>query len=408
MNCRFCETLLTLSMADLNASPPSNSYLSSEDLVKPESNYPLKVWVCESCWLAQVDEFKKHDEIFDENYAYFSSYANSWLEHCSSYVDKVTSRLGLDSASFVIELASNDGYLLQYFLKKGIPCLGIEPTASTAAEARKKGIETVEEFFTEKLGLLLKSKGKEADLIIGNNVLAHVPNISDFVGGLHYVLKSTGTVTMEFPHLLRLLQQNQFDTIYHEHFSYLSLYSVSQIFSANKLKIYDVDKLSTHGGSLRIYACQKENNLLSVSNKVKEVLALEEQAGLRDKSIYLGFQDNVDRIKQEFIEFLLEQRDLNKKVAAYGAAAKGNTLLNYCGIKSDLIEYVSDASPYKCGQFMPGSHIPIVEEVRIQETKPDYIVILPWNIEDEIVAQLSYVRDWGCKFVTAIPRLKII
>ena len=405
MNCRFCHSDLTVTMADLATSPPSNSFLNSDSLLSEEKYYPLKVLVCDQCWLAQIGEFKKHSEIFNENYAYFSSYSTSWLKHCEAFVNSITKRLKLNEGSLVIEIASNDGYLLQYFTKKGIQCLGIEPTASTAAEARKKNIETVEAFFTTDLSQSLNSEGRLADLVIGNNVLAHVPDINDFVGGLANTLKPAGTITMEFPHLFNLLHQVQFDTIYHEHFSYLSLLTTNSIFTKHGLKIYDVEEIETHGGSLRIYASHAENNNYTVSTNVKELIEREINYGLNKITIYESFQPKIEIIKNDFLNFLKEKNA--KKVVAYGAAAKGNTLLNYCGIKGDLIKFVVDASPYKIGKFLPGSHIPINSEEAIREYRPDYIIILPWNLKSEIMHQLNYVREWGCKFVIAIPKLTI-
>ena len=407
MNCRACEAPLTIQMADLKSAPASNSYLVKEQLNKIEPQYPLKVWVCDNCWLAQIDEYKNHSEIFNSDYAYFSSYSQSWLEHCEKFVQNIINRLNLNEDSLVIEIASNDGYLLQYFLDNNIQCLGIEPSSSTAKIAKEKGIDTIEEFFGKDLGENLRNKNMLANLVIGNNVLAHVPDIIDFVGGIKLVLNDYGTATMEFPHLLQLLNQNQFDTIYHEHFSYLSLNAVQNIFNQNRLRIYDVDELPTHGGSLRIYICHDNNHELLTSNKVDKVVKLERDSGLLNKEIYLNFQSNIIKIKSEFTMFLKNQKLNSKKVIAYGAAAKGNTLLNYCEVNSELIEYVCDASPFKQGKFLPGSKIPICSEKSIKESKPDYIVILPWNIKQEIMNQLYYVREWGCKFVVAIPSLKI-
>ncbi len=404
MNCRFCKTDLNDVFVDLVNSPASNSYLTKEQLDEPEVFYPLKIFVCQKCKLVQIDEYKKSDDIFDKDYAYFSSYSTSWLEHAKNYVEMITSKLLLDKHSLVTEIASNDGYLLQYFKEKDIPCIGIEPTASTAKVAKQKGIEVIEDFFSSSLAQNLE----KSDLILGNNVLAHVPDINDFVKGLKRALKPIGTITMEFPHLLNIIKENQFDTIYHEHFSYLSFYTVKQIFEAQGLKLYDVEKLPTHGGSLRIYATHSENIQINISKNVQNLLDEEKSFGLFGMEIYKGFQERTNKVKNDLVAFLLEAKKENKKIVAYGAAAKGNTLLNYAGVKNDLIEFVVDKSPHKQGKYLPASHIPVVEEKEIQELKPDYILILPWNIKDEIIAQLNYVKMWNCKFVVAVPQLEII
>ena len=404
MKCRFCKNKLEHVFVDLINTPASNSFLTKEQLNEPEVFYPLKIFVCQKCKLVQIDEYKKSDDIFDKDYAYFSSYSTSWLEHAKNYVEMITSKLLLDKHSLVTEIASNDGYLLQYFKEKDIPCIGIEPTASTAKVAKQKGIEVIEDFF----GSSLAQNLEKSDLILGNNVIAHVPDINDFVKGLKTALKPIGTITMEFPHLLNIIKENQFDTIYHEHFSYLSFYTVKQIFEVQGLKLYDVEKLPTHGGSLRIYATHIENNDLKTSKNIENILNEEKEFGLFDMNIYTIFQEKANKVKYDLLEFLLQAKKENKKVVAYGAAAKGNTLLNYAGIKNDLIEFVVDKSPYKQGKFMPASHIPIVEEKEIQELKPDYILILPWNIKDEIITQLNYVKMWNCKFVVAVPQLEII
>jgi len=404
MKCRFCKNKLEHVFVDLINTPASNSFLTKEQLNEPEVFYPLKIFVCQKCKLVQIDEYKKSDDIFDKDYAYFSSYSTSWLEHAKNYVEMITSKLLLDKHSLVTEIASNDGYLLQYFKEKDIPCIGIEPTASTAKVAKQKGIEVIEDFF----GSSLAQNLEKSDLILGNNVIAHVPDINDFVKGLKTALKPIGTITMEFPHLLNIIKENQFDTIYHEHFSYLSFYTVKQIFEVQGLKLYDVEKLPTHGGSLRIYATHIENNDLKTSKNIENILNEEKEFGLFDMNIYTIFQEKANKVKYDLLEFLLQAKKENKKVVAYGAAAKGNTLLNYAGVKNDLIEFVVDKSPYKQGKFMPASHIPIVEEKEIQELKPDYILILPWNIKDEIITQLNYVKMWNCKFVVAVPQLEII
>ena len=404
MKCRFCNTELCHLFVDLINAPASNSYLTIKQLDEPEVFYPLKIYVCHKCKLVQTDEYKKSDDIFNSEYAYFSSYSTSWLAHAKNYVDMITTKLSLDNRTLVVEIASNDGYLLQYFQAKGIPCIGIEPTASTATVAKAKGINVIEEFFGSKLAHNLT----KADLILGNNVLAHVPNIIDFVRGLKIALKPHGTITMEFPHLLNLIKENQFDTIYHEHFSYLSFYTLKQIFEKHGLKLYDVEKLSTHGGSLRVYATHHENNRITISKGVDDLLNEEKKFGLLDTEVYEQFAVKVNKIKYDLLAFLLQAKQEGKKVAAYGAAAKGNTLLNYAGVKNDLIEFVVDKSPYKQGKYLPASHIPIVEEDRLGQTKPDYIFIFPWNIQDEITKQLEYVKKWGCKFVVAIPEVKVL
>jgi len=407
MKCRFCHHELTHIFINLVNAPPSNSFLTKDQLNEPEVFYPLKLYVCDKCFLVQIDEYKKSDEIFNQDYAYFSSFSTSWLEHAKKYVDMITDRLELSTASHVMEIASNDGYLLQYFLEKQIPCLGIEPSANTAQAAREKGIETLEEFFGDDLAERLVQEGRKADLIIGNNVLAHVPDINDFVKGLKIALNSGGVVTMEFPHLMCLIQENQFDTIYHEHFSYLSFHTVRRIFAEHGLVLFDVEELSTHGGSLRIYARHDEDDSKPVTSNVTALLEKEASKGMLQLDYYLGFQQKADKVKYALVTFLLEQKEQGKKVVAYGAAAKGNTLLNYCGVKKDLIEFVVDASPHKQGKFLPGSHIPVVAEEMIKLNKPDYILILPWNLKDEIINQLNYANGWGAKFAIPIPLLEI-
>jgi len=404
MNCRFCKTELTDVFVDLTNAPASNSFLTKKQLDEPEIFYPLKTYVCQNCKLVQIDEYKKSDDIFDKDYAYFSSYSTSWLKHAKEYVENITHKLSLTENSLVTEIASNDGYLLQYFKEKNIPCLGIEPTASTAKVAKEKGIEVLEEFFGSEFAHTLE----KSDLILGNNVLAHVPDINDFVDGLKIALKESGTVTMEFPHLLNIIKENQFDTIYHEHFTYLSFYTVQKIFKHNGLKLYDVEKLSTHGGSLRIYATHEENKNIDIGSNVESMLDEEKVFGLFNEEIYKGFQEKANKVKYDLLNFLLNAKKENKKVVAYGAAAKGNTLLNYSGVKNDLIEFVVDKSPHKQGKYLPASHIPIVSEEKISEIKPEYILILPWNIKDEVIEQLKYVKEWDCKFVVAVPKLKQI
>ncbi len=408
MQCRFCNNPLTHEFIDLVNAPPSNFFLTKEQLNEPEIFYPLKLYVCDKCFLVQVDEYKKSDDIFNKDYAYFSSFSTTWLDHAKTYVDMITDRLRLSAASHVMEIASNDGYLLQYFLKKQIPCLGIEPSANTAKGARGKGIETLEEFFGAEFAAGLAQKREKADLIIGNNVLAHVPDINDFVSGLKIALKNNGVLTMEFPHLMRLIQENQFDTIYHEHFSYLSFHTVRRIFAKHGLVLFDVEELATHGGSLRIYARHDEDDSKPVTSNVAELLEKEAARGMLTLDYYLGIQQKADKVKYALVSFLIEQKKARKKIAAYGAAAKGNTILNYCGIKKDLIEFVVDASPHKQGKFLPASHIPVVKEDEIKRFKPDYVLVLPWNIKNEIMGQLSYIREWGGKFVVAVPDLKIV
>lgn len=402
MRCRFCNHDVTHEFLDLLNAPPSNSYLTLNQLNEPETFYPLKVLVCGHCFLVQVDEYQKSNELFNADYAYFSSMSSSWLEHAKTYVEMITHQQNLDQHSQVIEIASNDGYLLQFFKSKKIPCLGVEPTKSTADVARSKGIDVIEAFFGARLALQLP----KADLILGNNVLAHVPNINDFVKGLKTVLKAKGIITMEFPHLLNLIEKNQFDTIYHEHFSYLSLLTTMNIFKAHGLQIYDAQELLTHGGSLRIYATHIENSAFA-TQRLTAVLQKEMSAKLDTLEGYTEFQTKANKIKYDFLNFLLKAKSENKKVIAYGAAAKGNTLLNYSGIKSDLIDFVVDKAPLKMGKYLPGSHIPIVTEEKIKELKPDFVIIFPWNIKEEICNQLNYITEWNGKFVVAIPELEI-
>ncbi len=407
MNCRFCKTHLTNVFIDLNNSPASNSFLTGDQLNEPEIFYPLKVFICDKCYLVQVDEYKKSDAIFSNDYVYFSSFSTSWLAHAKRYVDMMAERFGYNENSLVIELASNDGYLLQYFKERNIPVMGIEPTANTAEVAIEKGIKTVVEFFTAELAdRFANDWNVKADLLLGNNVLAHVPDIVDFVLGMKLILKEDGVITMEFPHLMQLVDNNQFDTIYHEHFSYLSLYTVKQIFESQGLEIFDVDELSTHGGSIRIYAKHIEDNSKPISEKVDLLLQKEIDKGLNTLEYYNNFQQKVLKVKLDLTDFLIEQKRENKKVVAYGAAAKGNTLLNYCGIKSDLIHFVIDANPHKQNKYLPASHIPVLNEEQLKIAKPDYVIILPWNLKTEITDQLSYIREWGGKFVVAIPELE--
>lgn len=408
MQCRFCNTELQHVFIDLFNSPASNSYITEQELNEPETFFPLKVYTCHSCFLVQVDEYKKSDAIFDSNYAYFSSYSTSWLAHAKKYTELMTKRFTLNNYSQVIEIASNDGYLLQYFQEKNIPVLGIEPTANTAAAAKEKGIESVVDFFGVRLAQKLALENIKADLLLGNNVLAHVPDINDFVAGMQIILKPEGIITMEFPHLLQLIENQQFDTIYHEHFSYLSFSTVQKIFAHHKLTLFDVEELNTHGGSLRIYAKHIDNQTHSISENVNLLIEKEKQYGLDTIDYYNNFTEKALKVKTDLLMFLLNQKKEGKKVAAYGAAAKGNTLLNYCGIKSDLIDFVVDANPHKQGKFLPASHIPVVSEVILKENKPDYVIILPWNLKEEITKQLAYIKSWGGSFVIPIPALEIL
>lgn len=407
MKCRHCGEELNHTFIDLGSSPPSNSYLSEQTMKEPEKWYPLKVMVCDNCWLVQTEDFVGFGEMFSEDYAYFSSYSSTWLDHARDYVDIMTSRFNLDSDSMVVEIAANDGYLLQYVKGKSIPCYGIEPTHSTAQAAREKNIEIVEEFFGVKLAKDLVDKGQQADLIAANNVLAHVPDINDFVKSFSILLKPEGVATFEFPHLLNLVDKKQFDTIYHEHYSYLSMIAVSAIFEENGLMIFDVEEISTHGGSLRVFAQCTETGQRTISDNVKAIIMIEEKYGVNTLDFYSSLQQQAETIKIDLLEFLIDAKKKIKKVAAYGAAAKGNTVLNFSGVRSDFIHYVVDLNPAKQWKYMPGSRIPIVDEDRIKKDKPDYILILPWNIKAEVIEQLAYIREWGGKFVTSVPELVI-
>ena len=401
MKCRHCETPLQHVFLDLGSMPPSNDYLPSPDAT--EQSFPLRLFVCDNCWLVQTEDFSSAGELFRHDYAYFSSTSTTWLAHAKAYADMITKRLKLGKSSFVIELASNDGYLLKNFVAAGIPCLGIEPTESTALAAEKLGIPVLKEFFGEELG----ERVQKADLIIGNNVYAHVPDINDFTAGMKAALKPSGTITLEFPHLMELIRHNQFDTVYHEHYSYLSLYAVEKIFAKAGLRVLDVEKLPTHGGSLRVYGCHAADPRPS-SAAVAALLAEEKQAGLQSLDTYRGFQARADKVKNELLAFLTGQKKAGKTVAGYGAAAKGNTLLNYAGVKSDLLSFVCDAAPSKQGKFLPGSHIPILPPSTMAEKKPDVVLILPWNIASEVMQQQAAVRGWGGKFAVAVPEMKIM
>ena len=406
MNCRHCAKPLEHTFLDLGFAPPSNAYLSQDDLARPEKYYPLKVKVCDECWLVQTEDYAQADELFNSDYAYFSSTSTGWLAHATDYAEKIIAELRLSQNSLVIEVASNDGYMLKNFVAAGIPCLGIEPTASTAAAAEKIGVPVMRKFFGEQLGRQLAASGKKADLIAGNNVYAHVPDINDFTRGLKAALKPGGTITLEFPHLMRLLEYTQFDTVYHEHFSYLSLYTCNRIFTAANLRIWNVEELTTHGGSLRIYGCHVED-VRQTSPALGALMAEEARRGLPALATYQHFQAKADRVKDELLTFLIEQKRAGKKVAAYGAAAKGNTLLNYAGVKPDLLAFVCDAAAAKQGKFMPGSHIPILPPAALDVQRPDYLVILPWNIDAEVKQQNARLAKLGTKFVTAIPKLEI-
>ena len=408
MNCRHCQSPIRLPLIDLGSAPPSNAYLTHVTLRRPEKWFPLKVVVCESCWLVQAEAYSRAAELFNEEYAYFSSFSSQWLRHAENYVREMSERFGLGGESFVVEVASNDGYLLQYVKDRGIRCLGIEPTASTAAASRIKGIDTIEEFFGVELAARLAADGQQADLMAANNVLAHVPDINDFAKGFVVLLKPHGVATFEFPHLLNLIEEAQFDTIYHEHFSYLSHNTVNTFFAANGLSVFDAEEHPTHGGSLRVFAQRADTGRHPRTNRLGDLMEKELRAGMRGAAFYADFQAKAEKVKDDFLAFLIEARRGGKKVAAYGAAAKGNTLLNFAGVRPDLLSYVVDKNPAKQGKFMPGSRIPIVEEARIRKGKPDYIVILPWNLAAEITGQLSYVREWGGKFVTAVPGLRSI
>lgn len=407
MNCRHCKAPLEHTFLDLGFAPPSNAYLTSSDLTRPEKYYPLKVMICDQCWLAQTEDYAQADELFDFEYAYFSSTSTGWLAHACKYAKKMINELHLSKNSFVIEIASNDGYLLKNFVANKIPCLGIEPTASTAAAAEVIGIPVLREFFGERLGLELAAKSKKADLIAGNNVYAHVPDINDFTKGLKAALKSDGTITLEFPHLLRLIEHTQFDTVYHEHFSYLSLYTVDKIFTSVGLRVFDVEELPTHGGSLRIYGCHDVDSRPTTAS-VKKLLQQEELAGLQSLALYQSFQDRADRVKDDLLTFLLEQKRNGKTVAAYGAAAKGNTLLNYAGVKPDLLPFVCDAALAKQNKFMPGSHVPIYAPLELRNRRPDCVLILPWNIAKEVKEQNSDLERLGTKFFIAVPILEMV
>jgi hypothetical protein len=405
--CRLCSISLTSSFVDLGMSPLSNSYLESVALNRMEPFYPLHAYVCRNCLLVQLEEFESPQAIFS-NYAYFSSYSDAWLKHSEDYADEMVKRFGFDRNSQIIEIASNDGYLLQFFKKKGIPILGIEPAKNVARVALQKGIPTVVKFFGVQPAKELVDGGTQADLLLGNNVLAHVPDLNDFVSAMKILLKGEGIITMEFPHLLMLIMHRQFDTIYHEHFSYFSFMVVKKLFANHGLVLFDVDELATHGGSLRIYARHSENKKREITSRVKELEEKEKKFGLDRLEPYLSFEEKVKATKRHLLNFLIEAKEKRKSIVCYGAPAKGNTLLNYCGIRTDFIDYTVDLSPYKQGHFLPGSHIKVYHPDRIKETRPHFLLILPWNLKDEIIAQMAYVREWGCKFVIPIPEVEVI
>ena len=404
--CRFCGASLARTFVDLGMSPLCESYLISEHLNQMEPFYPLHVYVCESCFLVQLDEFVSPENIFSE-YAYFSSYADSWLQHAKQYTDKMIELFHLNNQSQVIEVASNDGYLLQYFVGKTIPSLGIEPAANVAEVAIEKGIPTRIEFFGVECARKIVAENISADLLVGNNVLAQVPDINDFVAGMKILLKPGGVITMEFPHLMMLVSRNQFDTIYHEHFSYFSFITVEKIINTHDLKLFDVEELTTHGGSLRIYACHSDDKTKQVSQQAHDLKEREQQAGITNMAYYESFNQQVKETKNKLLNFLIQSKREGKSIVGYGAPGKGNTLLNYCGIRTDYLDYTVDRNPYKQGKFLPGTHIPIYDPVKISQTKPDYVLILPWNFKDEIMQQMRFIQDWGGKFVVPIPEVKI-
>lgn len=405
--CRFCGNRLENTVVDLGMSPLCESYVSDRELNHMEAFYPLHVYVCDHCFLVQLEEYVSREEIFTE-YAYFSSYSDDWLKHSEEYVSKMIANLQLDGRSRVVELASNDGYLLQYFVESGIPVLGIEPARNVARVAEEKGVHTLVEFFGRNLADQLHEEGKSADLLVGNNVLAQVPDVNDFVSGMKILLKSDGVITMEFPHLMCLIEENQFDTIYHEHFSYFSLFAVEKIFAGHGIVLYDVEELPTHGGSLRIYGRHAEDPGKPVSDRYRELKNREIEAGVNRIEYYRCFGEKVIETKFKLLDFLISAKRRGKTIVGYGAPGKGNTLLNYCGIRGDFIDFTVDRNPYKQGKFLPGTHIPIFAPEKIDETRPDYILILPWNFKDEIMSQMAHIREWGGKFLIPIPQVKVI
>lgn len=405
--CRFCGTALVDTFCDLGMSPLCESFLPADKINHMEPFYPLHTWVCRKCFLVQLEEYVNPEHIFTE-YAYFSSFSTAWLKHAEDYTAMITDRLGLGPKSLVVELASNDGYLLQYFVKRGIPALGIEPAANVAESAVKRGVETLVKFFGKELGAELAAEGRSADLVIGNNVLAQVPDLNSFVAGIRALLKPSGTVTLEFPHVQKLYEENQFDTIYHEHFSYFSLVTVEQIFAAHDMTIFDVEELWTHGGSLRIYARPAADTSRPVSARVTELRRREQAAGYTDIQHYVRFEEQVRETKRKLLELLISIKREGKRIAGYGAPGKGNTLLNYCGIRRDFLDFTVDRNPYKHGRYLPGTHIPIFDPSKIQAERPDYVFILPWNLKTEIMNQLADIRSWGGKFIVPIPSAQIV
>ncbi len=408
MKCRHCEKDLRLPFLDLGNAPPSNAYLSEQAMRAPEKWFPLRILVCEQCWLVQTEDYAGREELFTDDYAYFSSFSTTWLDHSKNYVEQMTKRFSLNSSSCVVEVAANDGYLLQYFQQARIPCYGIEPTTSTAIAARSKGIEIVERFFGLVLAKELVQLGRQADLMVANNVLAHVPEINDFVSSFTSLLKPHGIATFEFPHLMRMVQENQFDTAYHEHYSYLSLTAVQRFFTFNGLTIFDVEELPTHGGSLRVFAQRSDTGTQAQNPSVATMLNMETTSGMTTPAFYRELQHRAEKVKDDLLQFLIETKRKGLKVGAYGAAAKGNTLLNFAGIRPDLLSYVVDRNPAKRGKCMPGSRIAIVDEAHLKSHRPDFILILPWNLKEEVMSQLAYVQEWGGQFVTAVPALEVL
>ncbi|MFZ0927662.1 MAG: class I SAM-dependent methyltransferase [Syntrophobacteraceae bacterium] len=404
--CRFCGSPLRHTFVDLGMSPPCESYLKAEQLNEMEPFYPLHVYVCGRCFLVQLEEYVSPEATFSE-YAYFSSYSETWLQHARSYTGMAVERFKLNGQSRVVEIASNDGYLLQYFVERGIPALGIEPAANVAQSAIEKGVPTLIRFFGEQLAREMISEGKGADLLIGNNVLAQVPDLNDFMKGMKIFLKPEGVITMEFPHLMRLMEENQFDTIYHEHFSYFSFFAVEKIFAFHGLKIFDVEELGTHGGSLRIYACHGGDEAKAAGDRVAELRQRELAAGISGLGFYSSFTEKVKKTKRLLLDFLIQAKEQGRSIAGYGAPGKGNTLLNYCGVRTDFIDYTVDRNPYKQGKYLPGTHIPIFHPDKIKETRPDYVCILPWNFKEEIMEQMSFIRNWGGKFIVPIPEVRV-
>ena len=407
MKCRHCGSELRLPFLDLGSAPPSNAYLAEEALHMPEVSFPLCILVCKDCWLVQTEDHAGREALFTQDYAYFSSFSSTWLRHAKRYVDQMCARFCLNAGSLVVEVAANDGYLLQYMKQAGVPCYGIEPTTSTANAAREKGIDIIERFFGVDLAQELVQAGRQADLMTANNVLAHVPDINDFISGFACLLKPAGIATFEFPHLLRMVQENQFDTAYHEHYSYLSLTAVECIFAANGLTVFDVDELPTHGGSLRVFAQRVDTGIYKKTSAVTAVLQMEVAAGVTTPGFYREFQRRAERVKDDLVLFLMDIKRKGLKVGAYGAAAKGNTLLNFAGIRPDLLPYVVDKNSAKKGKYMPGSRVPIMDEAHLKGERPHFVLILPWNLREEVIAQLDYVRAWGGKFSLAVPRLEV-